>query len=72
MSTLTHTETDLLPPRMRAASRSTIATTLYDVMANLQAEVGSDDENAVIAIMVNLLRSGQITFPGNRRAQVVG
>ena len=43
---------------------STITTTLYDLMAAMQAVVGRDEDALVVATMVHVLRSGRITFVG--------
>ena len=40
----------------------TIRTTLYDLMAAINAAVGPENEEAVVAIVVHLLGTGQITF----------
>jgi hypothetical protein len=41
-----------------------LTTTLYDLIAALQAVVGSDDDVLVVATVVHLLWSGRLTFPG--------
>jgi hypothetical protein len=46
---------------------STITTTLYDLMAAMQAVVGLDADEWVVTTMVDLLRSGRITFVGEGR-----
>jgi hypothetical protein len=46
---------------------STITTTLYDLMAAMQAVVGLDEDEWVVATMADLLRSGRITFVGEER-----
>ncbi len=41
-----------------------IRTTLYDLMAAINTAVGPENEQAVVAIVVRLLSTGQITFLG--------
>jgi hypothetical protein len=45
----------------RVATPSRCTTTLYDLIAALQATVGPDDDALVVAIMAHLLRSGCLT-----------
>ena len=49
-----------------AEAPARLTTTLYDLMAVIQDVVGPDDTQ-VVRIVVYLLRSGQLTFPGKRR-----
>jgi hypothetical protein len=41
---------------------STIRTTLYDLIAALNAQADPDDEHAAVATIVHMLDTGQITF----------
>jgi hypothetical protein len=40
-----------------------VTTTLYDVMAALQAVVGPEEDAVVVAIVAAWLRSGRLRFP---------
>ncbi len=44
----------------------TITTTLYDLIAALQAVAGPGEESLVVAAVVHLLRSEQVVFLGAR------
>jgi hypothetical protein len=50
------------PPRL--------TTTLYDLIAALQAMVGPDDDALVVATMMHLLQSGRLTFPGKAERRI--
>ena len=56
---------------MRKAARLAITMTLYDLMAALQTQVGPKHKHVITAIVVDLLHTGQITFPRNPKAQVI-
>lgn len=71
MNTHTRTPTTTPDSPIKHTPRLTITTTLYDVLAALQTYVGPAEEHLTTAIVVHLLRSGQITFPGNRKAHIV-
>jgi len=43
-----------------------LSTTLYDLIAALHAVVAPDEDALVIATVVHLLRSGRITYHGDR------
>jgi hypothetical protein len=45
----------------RVATPSRCTTTLYDLIAALQATVGPDDDALVVATVAHLLRSGHLT-----------
>ena len=40
-----------------------VTTTLYDVIAALQAVVEPEENDVVVAIVADLLRSGRLRFP---------
>ncbi len=42
----------------------TIRTTLYDLIAAINAEADPEDENLAVATVVYLLGTGQVTFLG--------
>jgi hypothetical protein len=46
----------------RVATPSHCTTTLYDLIAALQATVGPDDDALVVATVAHLLRSGRLTM----------
>ncbi len=52
-------------------ARPAITMTLYDLMAALQRQVDPEYEHVITAIVVYLLRTGQITFPRFPKAQVI-
>ena len=69
-----------MPTTMRPSEREVIAkgvrkevtpacttTTLYELIAALQDVVGPDNDALVVATVVRLLRSGQLTFLGKAR-----
>ena len=56
---MTTTTTDS-PSQTRRVSA--IQTTLYDLIATLNAEVDPEEEGLVVATVVHLLGTGQITF----------
>lgn len=43
-------------------SSSTVRTTLYDLIAAINAQADPDDEYAAVATVVYMLDTGQITF----------
>ncbi|HEY7494060.1 MAG TPA: hypothetical protein VIH59_23530 [Candidatus Tectomicrobia bacterium] len=45
-----------------------LTTTLYDLIAVIQAVVGPDDTQVVRTVM-HLLQSGRLTFPGKKHTQ---
>ena len=54
--------------RPRAVTPSCCTTTLYDLIAVLQEVVGPDDDALVVATVVQLLRSGRLTWRRQARA----
>jgi len=46
---------------------TTIHTTLYDLSAALNAEVGPDEEDVLTAAVMHLLNTHRVTFTGNLR-----
>jgi hypothetical protein len=54
------TVTDPSPDETR--SSTTIRTTLYDLIEAISAEVEPEEEHLVVATVVHLFQSGQITF----------
>jgi hypothetical protein len=51
---------------VQAAPPSTITTTLYDLIAAMQASAAPGEDHLVAAAVVDLLRTGCITFRGSR------
>lgn len=49
---------------------ATITTTLYDLIAAVQAAVGPDDDALVVAAVLHMLRSGRATWRGDIVADV--
>lgn len=48
-------------------AQARITTTLYELIAALQDAAGPDADALVVATVVDLLRSGQLTFLGKTR-----
>jgi hypothetical protein len=57
------------PAVQRGETPSCLTTTLYDLIAGLQAVVGSDNDALVVAAVRHLLRSGRLTFPRKARPE---
>jgi hypothetical protein len=55
----------------RAATPSCLTTTLYDLMAAIQAEVDPNDDALVVATVVHLLRSGRLTWLGQAESELL-
>jgi hypothetical protein len=51
--------------QMTAETPARLTTTLYDVMATLQSIVEPDEDGLVVAITVDWLRTGRITWVGD-------
>ena len=49
---------------VQKALPSRLTTTLYDLVAAVQAVVEPDEDELVVATVVHMLRAGQITFLG--------
>ena len=49
---------------------ATMTTTLYDLIATVQAAVGPDDDALVVAAVLHMLRSGRATWRGDIVADV--
>jgi hypothetical protein len=49
-----------------------IRTTLYDLIAAINAEVGADEEHLVVALMVQLVRARRLTYLGPLSPAPVG
>ncbi len=47
---------------MQNEVRPVLTTTLYDLISDLHAQVGSEDDQTVITLVAHLLRAGRITF----------
>ena len=62
----THGETGM----HEAATLSCPITTLYDVIAALQDRLSPDDDALVVATVVHLLQSGQLTWLGKARERL--
>jgi len=60
------------PSSLTATTPTTIQTTLYDLIAALDAEVEPGEEELVTAAVVHLLNSGRARIARNRRILKVG
>jgi hypothetical protein len=49
-----------------------IRTTLYDLIAAINAEVGADEEDLAIAAVVHLLRTHRLTYLGTAEPRQLG
>ncbi len=47
---------------MRRETRRAITTTLYDLISALHTHVGVEDDQVITALLMYLLRTGQLTF----------
>lgn len=54
------------PVEQTASTRMT--TTLYDLIASIQAAVKSDEEDLVVPMVTHILQSGRATFLGEMKA----
>lgn len=50
----------------------TIVTTLYDLMDAIQTAADADDDTAVVATVLHVLRSGHAKWHGDRVADSIG
>ncbi len=57
-----NTIADCLPDETRQPK--TIRTTLYDLIEALNDEVKPEEADLVVPVIMHLLRTGRITFPG--------
>jgi hypothetical protein len=53
----------LTPKHSPEASSTRVTTTLYDVLAALQAVIEPEEDDVVVAIVAEWLRSGRLRFP---------
>jgi hypothetical protein len=58
-----HSEVFSTPERSTAVAPTRVTTTLYDVMAALQTVVEPEEDDVVVAIVADWLRSGRLRFP---------
>jgi hypothetical protein len=53
-------------------ARTTLETTLYDLIVVIREEIGPDEEHLVIPIVVHLLNSGRVKFvDGSRQCRII-
>jgi hypothetical protein len=55
-------DTVVASPRHPRTPSTTTLTSLYELIAAMQRAVGPDNDTLVVAIVMELLRSGRITF----------
>jgi hypothetical protein len=58
-----HSEVFSTPERSTAVAPPRVTTTLYDVIAALQTVVEPEEDDVVVAIVADWLRSGRLRFP---------
>jgi hypothetical protein len=58
-----HSEVFSTPERSTAVAPTRVTTTLYDVMAALQTVVEPEEDDVVVAIVADWLRSGRLRVP---------
>jgi len=58
-----HNEIFSTPERSTAVAPTRVTTTLYDVIAALQAVVEPEDDDLVVAIVAEWFRCGRLRFP---------
>ena len=59
-------QTMLKPPRNTTQKSTTITTNLYELMEAVQEQVGSENDELVVATVMHLLRTGNATFPRSK------
>ena len=55
-------QTMLKPPRNTTQKSTTITTNLYELVEAVQEQVGSENDELVVATVMHLLRTGNATF----------
>ena len=55
-------QTMLKPPRNTTQKSTTITTNLYEQIEAVQQQVGSENDELVVATVMHLLRTGHATF----------
>jgi hypothetical protein len=58
-----HREVFSTPERRTAVAPTRVTTTLYDVIATLQTVVEPEEDDLVVAIVTDWLRSGRLRVP---------
>ena len=58
-----HSEVFSAPERRTTVAPTRVTTTLYDVIAALQTVVEPEEDEVVVAIVTDWLRSGRLRFP---------
>ena len=58
-----HSEVFSTPERRTAVAPTRVTTTLYDVIAALQTVGEPEEDDLVVAIVADWLRSGRLRFP---------
>jgi hypothetical protein len=61
-------QTMLKPPRNTTQKSTAITTNLYELVEAVQKQVGSDNDELVVATVMHLLRAGHATFLRGREA----
>ena len=60
-----HSSAQSFPTQAPAGAAPTaIETTLYELIAAISAEVGSEEDDLIVATVVHLVNSGQVRFTG--------
>jgi hypothetical protein len=61
-------EITLKPPLHTTQRSTTVTTNLYELIEAVQHQVGSENDELVVAIVMRLLRAGRATFLSNMGA----
>jgi hypothetical protein len=61
-------QTMLKPPQNATQKSTTITTNLYELIEAVQQQIGSDNDELVVATVMHLLRTGNATFLRSRGA----
>ncbi len=56
-------QTMLTPPRNTTQKSTTLTTNLYELIEAVQKQVGSENDELVVATVMHLLRTGTRNFP---------
>ena len=61
-------QTMLTPPRNTTQKSTTLTTNLYELIEAVQKQVGSENDELVVATVIHLLRTGNATFLRSKAA----